>query len=337
MRHVSARRLLRLVGQFPRERILVVGDFMLDQFIWGSVSRISPEAPVPVVRMTAEDSRAGGAGNVVSNIRALGGRATASGVIGRDANGRELLRALRKVGAEVNGIVAAPAAATIQKTRIIAHQQQVVRVDREGPDRFDRRTAARLTRYVLNQVGRHSAVIVSDYGKGTITRELLDALAARHERAPFLWLVDPKRANFCHYRRASVIKPNVQEASAASGIDITDLESLCAAGQRLLETWKAEAVLISRGEDGMSLFKQPGIARHFPTAAREVYDVTGAGDTAVSACALALAAGGTVEEAAVLANIAAGLAVAHVGTVAVEAAALRQAIKRAQGEGLCGA
>jgi D-beta-D-heptose 7-phosphate kinase/D-beta-D-heptose 1-phosphate adenosyltransferase len=287
--------------------------------------------------MVAEEFRAGGAGNVVGNIRAMGARAVAAGVIGRDPSGRQLLDALRSNGVDVGGLLATPRVSTTKKTRIIAHQQQVVRVDRESDGTLDGRVGARLVHDVLRRIDRHAAVVVSDYGKGTITRELLAALAARHAERPFLWVVDPKRGNFERYRGATLIKPNVQEASAASGIDITDLRSLRAAGRRLLERWQAQAVLISRGEDGMSLFKRPGTVRHFPTAAREVYDVTGAGDTAVAACTLALAAGGSFEEATVLANVAAGLAVAQVGTVAVTAEALRKAIRRAQGDGICGA
>ena len=337
MQQVSGRRLARLVGSFPRLRLLVVGDFMLDQFVFGQVSRISPEAPVPVVRMTGEEFRAGGAGNVVSNVRAMGGRVVASGVIGRDASGRQLVAALQATGADVRGLLASPGVATIRKTRIIAHQQQLVRVDREDGRRLDERVVARLARDVIGRVDRHAAVVVSDYGKGTITPSLLAALSARQRERPFLWIVDPKRANFEHYRGATLVKPNLQEASAASGIEITDRRTLCEAGRRLLDAWQSQAVLISRGEDGMSLFKRPDVVRHFGTAARDVYDVTGAGDTAIAACALALAAGGTFEEATVLANIAAGVAVAHVGTVAVTAAQLRQAIRAAQGDGICAA
>jgi D-beta-D-heptose 7-phosphate kinase/D-beta-D-heptose 1-phosphate adenosyltransferase len=328
---------LRLVGRFPRLRVLVVGDFMLDQFIWGTVNRISPEAPVPVVRMTGEDYRAGGAGNVVNNIRALGSRATACGLVGSDRNARELVRVLRAVGADVSGLMATRGAVTTQKTRIIAHQQQVVRVDRETGDAPEARTVGRLSRYVLGQVGRHAAVIISDYGKGAVSARLLGELAARQERDAFLWVIDPKRPNFAHYRNASLVKPNLEEASAASGIEIVDVRSLAAAGRRLLEIWNAEAILISRGEDGMSLFKRHGEIRHFPTAARDVYDVTGAGDTAVAACALTMAAGGSLEEATVMANVAAGVAVAHVGTIAVTGQALRAAIRRAQGDGTCAA
>jgi D-beta-D-heptose 7-phosphate kinase/D-beta-D-heptose 1-phosphate adenosyltransferase len=248
-----------------------------------------------------------------------------------------LVRALRAAGAGVGGLMAARAAITPRKTRIIAQQQQVVRVDQEVAGCADSRATGRLARYVLDHIGRHSGVIVSDYGKGSVDVGLLDALSARAARQPFLWLVDPKRPNFSRYCGASLVKPNVEEASAASGVEIRDLRSLCDAGRRLLEIWDTQAVLISRGEEGMSLFKRSGEVQHFPTAARDVYDVTGAGDTVVSACGLALAAGGSLEEATVLANIAAGIAVAHVGTVAVTAQALREAIGRAQGEGICGA
>jgi D-beta-D-heptose 7-phosphate kinase/D-beta-D-heptose 1-phosphate adenosyltransferase len=337
VQQVSGRRLSRLVGSFPKLRVLVVGDFMLDQFVFGQVRRISPEAPVPVVRMTGEEFRAGGAGNVVSNVRAMGGRVVAAGVVGRDASGRQLAAALRSTGADVGGLIESPLVATIRKTRIIAHQQQLVRVDREDGRALDGRVAARLLRDVLGRLDRHAAVVVSDYGKGTITPPLLATLAARQRQRPFVWIVDPKRTNFDRYRGATVVKPNLEEASAASGIEITDRESLCEAGRRLLELWQSEAVLISRGEDGMSLFKRPGVVRHFGTAARDVYDVTGAGDTAIAACALALAAGGSFEEAAVLANLAAGVAVAHVGTVAVTAAQLRQAIRAGEGAGICAA
>jgi rfaE bifunctional protein kinase chain/domain len=337
MRQVSARRLHRLVKRFPQASILVVGDFMLDEFIWGRVNRISPEAPVPVVRMTNADCRAGGAGNVVHNVAALGSRVAACGVVGRDESAQQLLRVLRSVGANVTGMLPTRSMTTTRKTRIIAHQQQVVRVDREAGAVPDRRIDARLVRHVLDRVGRHSAVIVSDYGKGVVSSTLLAELATRSRRAPFLWIVDPKQPNFSHYHGASLVKPNVDEASAASGVEITDLRSLSEAGRRLLRLWDAGAVLISRGDEGMSLFKQSGEVRHFPTAARDVYDVTGAGDSAVSACALTLAAGGTLEEATVMANIAAGVAVAHVGTVAVTAPALRAAIAQAQGDGTCAA
>jgi D-beta-D-heptose 7-phosphate kinase/D-beta-D-heptose 1-phosphate adenosyltransferase len=317
-----------LVRRFGDVRVLVVGDLMLDRFIWGRVSRISPEAPVPVVQVAREDARPGGAGNVVSNLAALGGRAAVCGIVGRDEAGRGLVTALRRLGAATDGIVAATAAATTQKTRIIAHSQQVVRLDREVRPAADGAAARRVRDWVLARRTRFDVLVISDYGKGVVTPELLAGLSAAHRRAPFTWLVDPKRENFAHYRRVSLVKPNREEAAAAAGVEIRDAASLREAGRRLLEKWEAGAVLLSRGEEGMALFKPGGVVREFPTAAREVFDVTGAGDTVIATCALALGAGGTLEEATVLANHAAGVVVGKVGTATASAAELRAALAR---------
>jgi D-beta-D-heptose 7-phosphate kinase/D-beta-D-heptose 1-phosphate adenosyltransferase len=314
---------LAAIGRFPRVRVLVAGDLMLDHFVWGRVERISPEAPVPVVRVTAENRRLGGAANVVNNIRALGGQVLACGVIGGDAAGRTLLETLRAIGADVRGVMRGRRAATTHKTRIIAHQQQVVRLDREDDDRRDSAAAARARGFLLAHLGRADVVVVSDYGKGLITPALLSALAALRARRPFPLLIDPKQANFPFYRGASLLTPNRDEASQAAGIAIGDATSLARAGAALLERWQAEAVLVTRGEEGMSLFTRDAAVRHFPTVARHVYDVTGAGDTVVAACALALGARASLETAAVLANHAAGLVIGEVGTATVSAARLR--------------
>jgi len=324
---VSERRLAELVRRFAGVRVLVVGDLMLDRFVWGQVERISPEAPVPVVHVTGEDERPGGAGNVVSNITALGGRAGACGMVGDDAAGKRLVAALDTLGAGTEGVVVSRHASTTQKTRIIAHQQQVVRLDHEAPAVLDGAGMRRVRDFVLGARARFDVLVVSDYAKGVVGPELLGALAEAHVRAPFTWVVDPKRANFAHYRRASLMKPNRGEAAEAAGIDIRDRPSLCAAGARLLARWETEAVLISRGEAGMALFKRGGAVQEFPTVAREVYDVTGAGDTVLAACALALGAGGTLEEATVLANHAAGVVVGKVGTATLGAGELRAAVR----------
>jgi rfaE bifunctional protein kinase chain/domain len=323
----SSRRLDTLVRRFPDVRVLVVGDVMLDRFVWGRVERISPEAPVPVLHFTREDARPGGAGNVVSNVRALGGRAACSGIVGDDAAGKELRRMLAALGASTAGLVVDRHGPTIEKTRIIAHHQQVVRVDREAPSSDSGRPAIRVRDHVLAERRRADVVVISDYNKGVVGADLLDALASAHRREPFRWVVDPKRANFGRYRRVSLVKPNREEAAAASGIEIRDRASLRRAGDRLLEQWDAEAVLISRGEEGMALFKRGGGVEEFPTVAREVFDVTGAGDTVIATCALALGAGGTLEEATVLANHAAGVVVAKIGTATVTAAELRAALR----------
>jgi D-beta-D-heptose 7-phosphate kinase/D-beta-D-heptose 1-phosphate adenosyltransferase len=316
-----------LVGRFPGTRVLVIGDLMLDQFVWGDVSRISPEAPVPIVRVRRQEGRPGGAGNVVTNVVALGGRADACGLVGDDLPGRALATALASAGGGLAGVVRSRALATTAKTRVIAHSQQVVRFDQDPEaGSMPARVAARLRAWVAAHARRYQVIVVSDYGKGVVTPELLADLAALRKRHGFAYVIDPKRPNFAHYRGASLVKPNLGEASVAAGIDIEDRASLTRAGNELLRRWEADAILISRGEEGMSLFKPKARAQHFPTAAQEVYDVTGAGDTVLAACALALASGGSFEEAARLANHAAGVAVGKVGTATVTARELVRAL-----------
>jgi rfaE bifunctional protein kinase chain/domain len=322
----------RMLDRFARVRVLVVGDLMLDQFIWGRVERISPEAPVPVVQVIDESFRLGGAANVIHNVRALGAPVMACGVVGMDSAGRQLLSLLRGMGVGVGGVIRSQGLETTQKTRIVAHQQQVVRLDRDQRSPRLATTTARLTRFLTRHAGRFDVVLVSDYGKGVVTEQGLRALEQAKARARFCLVIDPKRRNFEHYRRPSLITPNLAEASQASGIEIHDESSLRAAGERLLERWAADALLITRADQGMTLFKRDGKVRHFPTVARRVYDVTGAGDTVVATCALALGAGASPEEAAVLANHAAGIVVGEVGTATVSRRSLRAELMRVAGE-----
>jgi D-beta-D-heptose 7-phosphate kinase/D-beta-D-heptose 1-phosphate adenosyltransferase len=312
-----------VLRRFPRVRVLVAGDLMLDQFVWGRVQRISPEAPVPVVQVTAESFRLGGAGNVVHNLRSLGGRAIACGTVGDDAHGRRLLEELSRIGADASGVMRTREYGTTCKTRIIAHQQQVVRLDREESGPADTRGAARARGYLLANLLRADVVVISDYGKGMINEGLLQALAAIRRRRPFPLIIDPKQLNFDHYRFASLVTPNRDEASRASGVEIVDEASLARAGAELLRRWEAEAVLVTRGEEGMSLFRAGAAPRHFPTVARQVFDVTGAGDTVLATCALAVGAGASWETTALLANHAAGIVVGEVGTAAVTVPQLR--------------
>jgi D-beta-D-heptose 7-phosphate kinase/D-beta-D-heptose 1-phosphate adenosyltransferase len=323
----EAAKLRNLVRRFPGTRVLVIGDLMLDQFVWGDVSRISPEAPVPIVRVRRQEGRPGGAGNVVTNVVALGGRADACGLVGDDLAGRALCAALADAGGGLGGVVRSRAMATTAKTRVIAHNQQVVRFDQDPElDDLPARLANRLRTWVAAHARRYPVIVVSDYGKGVVTPELLADLAALRRRHGFAYVIDPKRPNFAHYRGASLMKPNLGEASVAAGIEIENRASLDAAGGELLRRWQADAILISRGEAGMTLFKPRARAQHFPTAAQEVYDVTGAGDTVLATCALALATGGTFEEAARLANQAAGVAVGKIGTATVSARELVRAL-----------
>jgi len=319
---------VQVIRRFPRVRVLVAGDLMLDHFIWGTVERISPEAPVPVVQVTAESRRLGGAANVIHNLRALGGQVTACGVVGTDAAGRQLVGDLQRLGVNVAGVAQGRDAMTTRKTRIIAHQQQVVRLDREDTAPAGARSAARARGFLLAQIARADVVVISDYGKGLITAPLLAALAALRARRPFPLVIDPKKVNYAHYRRPSLVTPNREEASQASGVEIRDAKSLSRAGAVLLERWQAESVLITRGELGMSLFVPGAPERHFPTAARRVFDVTGAGDTVVATCALALGARASLETAAVLANHAAGIVVGEVGTATVSAKQLQAEVSK---------
>jgi len=306
-------------------RLLVVGDVMLDQFIRGRVSRISPEAPVPVVHVVGEDFHLGGAANVAANVRSLGGRAAIVGVIGTDAHGRRVARELALIGVSSAGLVRANGTATIRKTRIVAHQQQVVRLDRE-PHALSQRIARLVVQRVARALDEVDGIVVSDYNKGVVTRELLERLAERPHGRPLLF-IDPKHANFRHYANATLVKPNLEAAKAASGVDITDERSLERAGARLLAEWRSEAVLVSRGEEGMTLFRQGRKKEDFPTTAREVFDVTGAGDTVLATAALARSAGASFEDAAVLANCAAGVVVSKSGTATVTAEELLGAIE----------
>ena len=320
-------RLRRLVRRFAGTRVLVIGDLMLDQFVWGDVSRISPEAPVPIVRVRRQEVRPGGAGNVVSNVVTLGGRADACGLVGRDPAGRALAAALEAAGGGLAGVVASTAISTTSKTRVIAHQQQVVRFDHDADHAATPPALARRLRtWIERHARRFPVVVVSDYGKGVVTPEVLAELARLRARHRFAYVIDPKRPNFPHYRGASLVKPNLSEASGAAGVDIEDRQSLAEAGRRLLEQWQADSILISRGDAGMTLFKPGARAQHFPTVAHEVFDVTGAGDTVLATCALALAVGGSFEEAAILANHAAGVVVGKVGTATVTARELARAL-----------
>jgi rfaE bifunctional protein kinase chain/domain len=321
--------LLEVIDKFRGTHLLVVGDLILDQFIWGEVERISPEAPVPVLRVTSESFRLGGAANVMHNIRSLGGLVTACGIIGRDDAGDKIVNDLRRLGISTAGVVRHRQFRTIQKTRVIARprHQQIVRLDRENPDSVEENAHQRICQFVLDRIASYDGLVLSDYGKGVIHAKLLSLIASLLGKGHPVCVVDPKKENYSRYRLPTLVTPNRDEASEASGIAIRDEESLLAAGERLLKLWQAKAVLITRGGEGMSLFRPRHAVKHFPTQAREIFDVTGAGDTVVAVCALALASGASYEQAAVAANVAAGLVGDEVGTVAVPLERLTKIIR----------
>lgn len=310
------------VDRFAETRILVIGDVIVDQFIWGSVSRISPEAPVPVVNVTREELLLGGSANVLRNIISLGGSCALCGIIGNDAMGNELLGLMREVGAPVEGLIKGSRPTTL-KTRVVAQGQQVVRYDREKSGSPSRRPLAQLLDYLSSHIADFDAVIVSDYSKGVVNEPLMASLHQLLQEVrstsgrPVPLIVDPKPANLHRFIGATVITPNNHEASRISGIDIVDEQSLLAAARHIRDEIDCTGVLITRGEAGMALLEGEQELVTIPTMAKEVYDVTGAGDTVAATLALGLAAGCSMTEAAVLANHAAGIVVGKVGTASV--------------------
>jgi D-beta-D-heptose 7-phosphate kinase/D-beta-D-heptose 1-phosphate adenosyltransferase len=317
-----------LISRFVDVTVLVVGDIILDQFIWGKVSRISPEAPVPVVEVQKETVLLGGAANVVNNIRSLGGQVFLSGVVGGDERGRKILGFLEGEGVPTAGVFIDPRRPTTAKTRIVAHSQQVVRFDREDKALLSQGHADSLASYVRDTIPHADTVVIADYGKGVVTEQIVQSVTQIAKQQRKVVLLDPKISRFDLYRDVTVVTPNSQEATLASGIEIIDEASLKEAGERLLDRFNCEVVLITRGEDGMALFERGKEMILVPTTAREVFDVTGAGDTVVGVMALAVAAGGSFGEAAVIANYAAGIVVGKVGTATVRPVELKEAINR---------
>ena len=294
--------------------ILVVGDVMLDEWIWGNVSRISPEAPVPVVAVSDHSFTLGGAGNVANNLRALDAAVQFVGVTGSDRLAERVHVLFGEIGVGHDGIIALDDRPTTRKTRIVAHNQQVVRADWESTAPLLHVDRNRVAEFVRERAASADAVVLSDYAKGLLSREIVDAALA----APLV-IADPKPANLDMFAGVTCVAPNVHEASSAAGIAITDDASLERAGKALLEQLKCTYVVITRGERGMSLFARDGKRLHIPSVARTVFDVSGAGDTVVAVLSLALAAGADIERALQLANFAAGAVVEKLGTATASA------------------
>ncbi len=323
----NTRKLLKIVNDFRRARILVIGDIMLDEFVWGKVSRISPEAPVPVVEVTKESIMFGGAANVLQNIRALGGEAVLVGVIGNDYNGERMIEMLKEAGYRTDGIIIDRLRPTSIKTRVVAQHQQVVRFDRESKEELSMRTYGGVKAFLESKLHEFDAVIVSDYGKGLINRGIISHILKSKDRNGTVVAVDPKIRNFRSYRGVTVITPNQKEAEEACGFEINSAKTLTKAGAYLLKTYDTDAILITRGDHGMSLFQSDGTIKHIPTIAKEVYDVTGAGDTVISTLTLALAARASWIDACIISNHSAGIVVGKLGTATASAKELESSIR----------
>jgi D-beta-D-heptose 7-phosphate kinase/D-beta-D-heptose 1-phosphate adenosyltransferase len=300
---------------------------MLDQFIWGAASRISPEAPVPVVQIERESIHLGGAGNVVHNLIALGAQAWPLGVIGQDEAGERLVKALRDLGVDPSGVLRDTSRPTTLKTRIIAHNQQVVRADRESRQPLSQELADQIISRFTDWLSQTDGVIVSDYDKGAITPPLLQAILPLAREAGKPVFLDPKIRNFKYYAPVTVLKPNQRETETVTQIEITDEDSLKEAGRAILRLLRCDHLLLTRGEAGMTLFSGEDEVTRIPTVTREVYDVTGAGDTVIAAFGLSFVSGATALEAAVLANYAASIVIAKVGTATLSRDELLKAIR----------
>lgn len=328
MKILNQKRALEIIDRFPQAKVLVLGDLMIDHFIWGKVSRISPEAPVPVVEVDADHLLLGGSANVLHNIHAIGGRGYVSGVVGADKIGKRLIREFRKRQIDIQGIVTERDRPTTLKTRIVAHNQQVVRFDRESRQPASADSAERMIAYVRALRDELGAIVISDYGKGVVTKGLLDGIRETMRERNVAICVDPKKSDFSLYEGCDIITPNHHEAGRAAGVERVSRDNLIEVGTTLLSRYRYQALLITRGEEGMSLFEKNDGVHHtaFPTQAREVFDVTGAGDTVIGVFALCMASGATFKEAAFLANHAAGIVVGKVGTSTVSQAELKRAI-----------
>jgi len=316
------------MDKFPRSRVLVVGDVMADHFIWGKVSRISPEAPVPVVEVRRDKFLLGGCANVLNNIFAMGGLVHLAGVVGSDDTGKRLLTEFSGLGLDMNGIVVEAGRPTTLKTRIVAHGQQVVRFDREDRKPVQAKSVRKILSYIESLRDELGALVISDYGKGLVTRSLLEGIRKVVAGRPIFTCVDPKQRDFSMYQGFDIVTPNHYEAVHAAGEEILNGSDHIRVGMKLLRQYDFKALLMTRGEAGMSLFEKDGRTRHtaFRTEAREVFDVTGAGDTVIGVLALSLAAGASFREAAYLANHAAGIVVGKAGTATVTREELKKAL-----------
>ncbi len=322
------------IARFERCRLMVVGDLMLDEYVWGKVDRISPEAPVQVVSVNNEQYTLGGCGNVVNNLVSLGAAVTVLGVAGTGRNARLMLDKFDKLGVDRRGIIQEPKRPTTRKTRIIAEHQQVLRIDRETKKEIAPQTFEALVKLAEEIIAQTDVILISDYGKGLITRPLVARLAALAKASGKVIIADPKGLDFTKYAGISLLTPNRREASLASGIEISDEKSLAAAGNRLLEKSGIEKILITCGKDGMVFFEPAKKPVHFSTRAREVYDVSGAGDTVIAVLGLGIAAGLSFKHAISLANTAAGIVVGKVGTATVSRPELSRALKSGEADTL---
>ncbi len=317
--NINLHNLQQAIHKFSSANVLVIGDIIVDHFIWGSVSRISPEAPVPVVNVTNESLLLGGSANVLHNLYDMGAKATICGVIGDDYMGKHLLNLLHDIDSPTNGIIESTDRPTTKKTRIVAQSQQVVRFDREKSGPLPEQALTGICAFIDEHISSFDAVIISDYCKGVICPEVMDQVRQKLQSSAIPMIVDPKPVHLDLFKGATIITPNHHEAETMSGVSISDDNTLLDAATTLKNKLASDAVLITRGEAGMALLEDNKPIFTIPTEAKEIYDVTGAGDTVIASLAIGLASGLSFAEAATLANFAAGIVVGKVGTATTTA------------------
>ncbi|MGH7739978.1 MAG: D-glycero-beta-D-manno-heptose-7-phosphate kinase [bacterium] len=321
---VDPSELLDLIGSLQKKKVVVIGDVMLDVYMKGSVARISPEAPIPVVEINTKDRKMpGGAANVACNITALGGESAIIGVMGRDIAGKELIQQLKRRRVNTSGLLALADRPTTEKTRVIANTQQVVRIDREVKAPLDARQQDQVIRKALDAIAEADGVIFEDYNKGLLTAKVISKTVAFARARKKIITVDPKFHNFFEFKGVTVMKPNMKEVTEALGTEAVG-QTFETIGFKVMKRLGAKSVVLTRSEHGMTLFEGDQAPRTIPTVAREVFDVSGAGDTVIATLTLALAAGATLLQAATLANYAAGIEVEKLGVATVSADELSQ-------------
>lgn len=326
----STEELLKALKGLKKVKACVIGDLVLDRYVWGRVDRISPEAPVPVVQIQKTEDRLGCAGNAAVNLRRLGVDVTLCSIVGEDEEGRALERILGAEGVSSDNIFIDQQYPSIVKTRVIAHSQQVVRIDREIIPESSPERVKTFLEFIERSLGEPDVIIVSDYGKGTIFSELFEFLSTKRSKGELKCpvIVDPHPANFKSYKNISLAKPNRAEAERATGIDIVDRDSALLVAKQLREQWQSEMMMVTLGEDGLVIVTDDHPDGLFlDTVAKSVYDVSGAGDTVTAVFAAALGSGTPVNVAGELANIAAGIVVSEVGTVPITQEKLLEFLK----------
>jgi rfaE bifunctional protein kinase chain/domain len=323
---ITEQQINQLLGAMKGKKIAVIGDLMLDRYIWGRVSRISPEAPVPIVDMESEQVRLGGAANVAQNIKSLGGHPHLLGVVGEDNSGKALIDMLGEQSFPIDGILTDPSRPTTVKTRVIAHDQHVVRIDREDKNDISSPIQKRLLEILRRIIADVDGIVIEDYNKGVLSKHVIKetiALGTTHKK---VITVDPKFNNFFEYKDVTVMKPNRKEIEEVLGVRLRSRDEINATGKMLLQKLNAENVLLTLGEQGMSLFESNGDISHISTKALNVADVSGAGDTVIATLSMSLAAGASMKEAVSVANFAGGIVCGYVGIIPIDPHELKRTI-----------